>query len=98
MNMKTDYLQEAENLLSKFAITAASNLFPDHTYKKKIYDAVNYLLIHNFDKLVNILYRVDVSENKLKTALKNNRETDAALVITDLLIQRQAEKLNTRKN
>lgn len=58
---------------------------------------INYLLLHNFDKLVQILYRIDVSENKLKELLQKKPGTDAAVIIAGLLIQRQEEKLKTRE-
>lgn len=58
---------------------------------------VNHLLLHDFNKLVQILYRVDVSERKLKELLQENPQTDAALIIADLLIKRQEEKIKIRK-
>jgi len=58
---------------------------------------INHLLLHDFDKLVQILYRVDVSENKLKEVLQKNPGTDAAIIIADLLIQRQEEKIKTKE-
>ena len=53
---------------------------------------VNELILNDFNKLVQILYRVDVSENKLKAVLKQSPHNDAAELITDLLIERQLEK------
>jgi len=58
---------------------------------------INHLLLHDFNKLVQILYRVDVNEKKLKELLQQNKNTDAALLIADLLIQRQEEKIKTRE-
>jgi hypothetical protein len=58
---------------------------------------INHLLLYDFDKLVQILYRVDVSENKLKDVLKKNSGTDAAIIIADLLMERQEEKLKTKE-
>ena len=57
---------------------------------------INDLLLHNFDYLVHLLYRVDVSESKLKKLLRESPQTDAALIITDLMIQRQDEKRLSR--
>jgi hypothetical protein len=57
---------------------------------------VNHLLVNDMSRLLMILYRVDVSEEKLKTMLKNNAGTDAAIIITDLLIERQLQKEKTR--
>jgi hypothetical protein len=58
---------------------------------------VNDLLNTDFQKLVSILYRVDVSEAKLKLLLKENPDTDAGLIIADLMIERQAQKIKSRQ-
>jgi hypothetical protein len=57
---------------------------------------INDLLLHDFKKLVQILYRIDVSEQKLKTLLQQNPQTDASEIIVDLLIQRQEEKIKSK--
>lgn len=54
-------------------------------------------MLHDFNKLVQILYRVDVDEKKLKVLLQENKETDAAVIIADLLLQRQEEKIKTKQ-
>jgi hypothetical protein len=58
---------------------------------------VNRLLVQDFDRLVAILYRVDVSEHKLKQLLKEKPDEDAARIIVMLLIERQGEKIKTRQ-
>lgn len=58
---------------------------------------INHLLLHDFNKLVQILYRVDVDEKRLKELLQQNQETDAAVIIANLLIQRQEEKIKTKE-
>src|SRR5690349_14126413 len=46
--------------------------------RTRLRDYINYLLLQDFNKLVNVLYRVDVSENKLKQILHDDPQTDAA--------------------
>ncbi|HTM90936.1 MAG TPA: hypothetical protein VL095_00850 [Flavisolibacter sp.] len=58
---------------------------------------INHLLVHDFNKLIQILYRVDVSEQKLKEILAANPQTDAAILITELLVQRQEEKIKAKE-
>jgi len=58
---------------------------------------INHLLLHDFNKLVQILYRVDVDEKRLRELLQQNQETDAAVIIANLLIQRQEEKIKTKE-
>jgi hypothetical protein len=54
-------------------------------------------LLHDFNKLVQILYKIDVNEQRLKELLQANPQTDAAVIIADLLIQRQQEKIKTKE-
>jgi hypothetical protein len=64
--------------------------------KERLIEYINHLLLHDFNKMVQILYRVDVDEKKLKELLQQNANTDAAVIIADLLIQRQEEKIKTK--
>lgn len=56
------------------------------------------LISHDFNKLISILYRVDVSEEKAKIALANKtkNETDGH-TLAKLLIAREREKLKWRE-
>ncbi|GAO42406.1 hypothetical protein [Flavihumibacter petaseus] len=59
---------------------------------------VNELLLHDFNRLINVLYRVDVDEQKLKFLLKEKVNEDAAQIIADLLIERQLQKYRKRSS
>jgi len=59
---------------------------------------INDLILHDFTRLVALLYRVDVSEMKLKDLLRTHSDTDAGLTIARLIIDRQEEKLKSRQN
>lgn len=70
----------------------------DHQFNKQILaEKINDLINNDFQKLVSILYRMDVSETKLKQLLNDNPGTNAALIITDLMIERQKQKLISRQ-
>jgi hypothetical protein len=58
---------------------------------------INYLIVHDFQKLVAVLYRVDVNEEKLKQFLKENSGQDAGFIIADLIIERQLQKIKSRR-
>ena len=60
-------------------------------------EKINEMLQSEFNSLVTILYRMDVSESKLKQELQENPGKDAGLLIADLMIERQAQKLKTRE-
>lgn len=58
---------------------------------------INELLQKDFGQLVHILYRVDVHEEKLKRLLQEYPGEDAAVIIADLIVERQLQKIKTRR-
>lgn len=58
---------------------------------------VNHLLQTNFEQLVNLLYRIDVSEKNLKELLAQNPKQDAGDIIAVLIIERQLQKIKSRE-
>ena len=68
----------------------------DSDIRNQLIEGINHLIGQDFNKLVHILYRVDVSEKKLRQILAESPQTDAAILIADLLIQRQLEKIRSR--
>ena len=64
--------------------------------KKLLTPYINNLINKDFNKLVNILYRIDIDEKKLKIFLNENKNTDAASIIADMIIDRQIQKLRSR--
>lgn len=65
--------------------------------RARLVEAFAYLLDHNISKMMNILYRTDVDEEKLKALLISNSDLPSAEVIADAYISRQKEKVETRK-
>lgn len=49
---------------------------------------INQLIDQDFSRLVQLLYRLDVSESKLKTILLENPTGDAGDMIAHLIIER----------
>jgi hypothetical protein len=65
--------------------------------KEKLSQHINDLINSDFQKLVAVLYRVDVSEHKLKTLLNENAGENTGSVIADLIIERQFQKIKSRQ-
>ena len=57
---------------------------------------LNRLIDADFNALVSILYRVDVSETKLKELLSIAAGVDAGRIMARLIIERQLQKIITR--
>ncbi len=60
-------------------------------------EKINALIKDDFNLLIQILYRIDVNEARLKQVLKDNPNEDAGKIIAALLIERQLQKINTRE-
>lgn len=56
-----------------------------------------YLIEDDFQKLLQVLYRADVDQYKLKDLLENTDGKSAAEVIADAYIERQKAKIETWK-
>ena len=65
----------------------------DNLFVEALAAEINQLILTNFEKLVQLLYRIEVSETKLKTLLKENPDKDAGLLIAVLMIERQLQKI-----
>ncbi len=57
---------------------------------------VNYLLDHDFNRLLNALYRIDVSEEKVKKLINNDSPKEMARNIAKAIIERERQKIITR--
>jgi hypothetical protein len=57
---------------------------------------VHQLITQQFNQLVFLLYRIDVSEKKLRDLLQQYPQADAGWVIADLIIERQLQKIASR--
>lgn len=60
--------------------------------KGKLAEIIAYLLDHDFEKLLWILYRIDVDEEKAKELLSKHLPEQAPEILADLIIQRQLKK------
>ena len=59
---------------------------------------LNELVLSDFNQLVSILYRMDVSESKVRAALADASGTvSAGEIIARLLIEREQEKMEWRR-
>jgi len=68
--------------------------------KQQLIDAlgegINHLIQADFTRLINILYRIDISEKTLRETLENQADKDAGMLIAELIIERQLQKLKMR--
>ena len=73
---------------------------PSHSFedlKNSLLNYIQHLLNNDLERLVQGLYRIDVSEEKVKEALNNQFPDLIAEQLTTLIIERQQAKAITRK-
>lgn len=88
--------QELINELNNIFAVALPQTVTEADLEHVLAQEVNTLIQHDFNRLVGILYRMDVSEQKLKQMLKEHAGTDAGLIIARMMIERQRQKIKTR--
>ena len=60
-------------------------------------EMIDRLMSEHSDTLVQLLYRVDVPEEKVRRALEANKDKPSAGIIALLIIERQLEKMDSKK-
>ena len=81
-----------ETLLEKTLHGSSEELLTTPDFLQSLASEINELILTNFERLIQLLYRIDVSEQRLKQLLKDHPEQDAGLLIAGLIIERQAQK------
>ena len=81
-------------------IVAATNAIsenPGVVIRNQLISLINELINSDFHALVQLLYRIDVDEKKIRLYLNQKTGEDSASVIADLIIERQLQKIAIRK-
>ena len=52
----------------------------------------------DFSALIQLLYRIDINESHLRLLLQENQASDAGLLIARLTLERQWQKIETRRH
>jgi hypothetical protein len=79
------------------ATTNALSGKPSVELKSQLISFINELINNDFNALIQLLYRVDVNEKKLKDILKQHQDIDASVLIADLIVERQLQKIASKK-
>ncbi len=104
MDNNNDRLTDLSVFVSKnFEISDSDSLIPAgdfktlEEFKSYLTDRLAFLLDNKYDALVNILYRIDVPEDKLNELFaKRNRDYIPA-ALANLIIERSIQKVRFRQ-
>lgn len=95
--------EKMEALLWSYEIVTSDKLISieNRSYEeleRKLASYLNDLLTKDFNKLVSILYRIDIAQEKAMAALAENAKIESAgETLARLIIDRQLEKVITRR-
>lgn len=82
-------------------IISVSNSIEERSVEKireQLITLINELINKDFHALVQILYRIDVDEKKIRYYLEKNRNENSASILADMIIGRQLQKIESRKH
>ena len=69
----------------------------EHLSPEQLADYINDMILHDFTGLLNLLYRLDVSEARVRKILDELQQEDAGKIIAAVIIERQLQKVKTRQ-
>ena len=70
---------------------------PSAEIREQLIFLISELMNTDFHALIQLLYRIDVDEKKLKQLLEAHADTDSASIIADLIISRHLQKISAKK-
>lgn len=76
-------------------------LEPSQSYQQlrdTLSSQINRLINEDFEKLVFLLYRVDVDEARMRALLAEHGDKDSAQLLADLILERQLQKIKSRRD
>lgn len=86
-----------QEVLNEVFVASEELLRNNTDFFEKLSAAINILIIHDFERLVSILYRLDINEAKLEYLLAQKTEENASDTIATLIVQRQLQKIKSRQ-
>jgi hypothetical protein len=100
---KTDITAVTKVIAKDFQVGESDSLIPAADLatleELKIYltEKLTYLLENKYDTLINILYKIDVSEEKLSGLFSDTNREFIPEVLAELIIERQLQKVKFRQ-
>ena len=99
--MKDLSITNPEDLMNQLISNSFAEVFKNYEeddLECKLAVYINELIDKDFNKLINLLYRINISEDKLTKALKAEDKTQSSgNTIAKLITERQLNKLKLRE-
>ncbi len=96
MNGFTDSLALIKDLNQSYGWELADSLTMQEL-EALLAEIVNGWIRSDFTRLVQFLYRIDISESRLRLLLEENTEADTGQLLARLILERLGQKIETRR-
>lgn len=87
----------SETMILQQDLEKETGLVLTNNFREELAVYINHLINADFEKLIFLLYRIDVSESTITQLLALPSNSNAGELIADAIIKRQAEKIDSRK-
>lgn len=96
--MDNQFIQDTFHLIKKdFDIESKHQLNAEEQLVALLIPIVRQMLNRDFERLLQICYRIDLGENQLKEILHHSNPENIAQELSQAIIQRQMKKIEIRK-
>ena len=92
-----EIIEETVNELKKLQLSVPVQIISIDQLKEAISTVINNLIADDFSRLISLLYRLDISEKKLRKLLAISGNVSSSDIIAQMIIDRQQEKIKARK-
>ena len=102
-NNKTHLTAVSKVIAQDFQVKEANSLIPAvdvlsfDELKKYLTEKLAFLLENKYDILINILYKIDVNEEKLRELFSGSNRDSIPESLAELIIERQLQKVRFRQ-
>lgn len=93
----SDNKEVTELVLRDFELAEPKNILTDKEMLDYLAEAIAYMIEHRMDFLLSLLYRLDISENKIAFALTPGNEEPANIALARLVWERQKQRVATKQ-
>lgn len=103
MAENTKVTEISESISKDFMIGNSNSLIPVADFinldELRLYlsQKLSYLMDNKYDSLINILYRIDVGEEKLSKLFSGTNRENISAALADLIIERSIQKAEFRQ-
>ncbi len=95
---KHDLLDIHQALVQQWGITPlGEERIAWEALMKELSRRIDFMLKHDFERLMSSMYMIDVPEQSFSEAVKLPEQDNAARAIAELIIEREAQKMESRK-